>query len=128
MPLTPAQNEAGIALYSALLEDRDDITTEIHSFLWELILPRSPEVESTMWTCPFQRWFAVHATKADGTFMSADPFGQLLAKMKYLIKSASMVEAYRRQSLHPQGIIGWVLQPSLLHVFPLIIYRLQSHN
>jgi cytochrome b len=48
----------------------------------------------------------VHALKPDTTFMDADAFAQLLAKMKYFIKSIAMVEAHRHQAHHPGGIIG----------------------
>jgi hypothetical protein len=106
MPLTAAEKDATINLYSALLGNQEDVSMEIHSLLWELVKVKSMDVESTMWSCLFQRWFAVHAMNGDGTFMSEDSFAQLLAKLKYLVKSTAMVEAYHRQLQHPQGIIG----------------------
>jgi len=49
---------------------------------------------------------AIHALKIDATFIDADAFAQYLAKIKYNIKNIGMVEAHRRQTSHPNGIIG----------------------
>jgi hypothetical protein len=111
MPVTPTQQQLAVTLFEALLSDRDTVLSALHELLWDLIRAHGEKSESTMRSCPFQSWFAVHALKTDGTFMSSDGFSQLLAKMKYLCKNVSMVEAHRRQDTHPNGIIGQVFCP-----------------
>jgi hypothetical protein len=108
MPVTPTQQQLAVALYEALLSDRDTVPSALHALLWDLIRARTDMVESTMASCPFQSWFAVHALKPDATFINSDDLAQLLAKVKYLAKNIGMVEAHRRQATHPNGIIGLV--------------------
>jgi len=79
------------------------VLSALHELLWDLIRARADKSKSTIQSCPFQSWFAVHALKIDTTFMSSDSFAQLLAKMKYLIKNTGMVEAHRCQDIHPNG-------------------------
>lgn len=106
IPLTQEQEALAVELFEALLSGRDSVSTEMHRFLWKLVCARPGEVESTIATCVFQRWMAVHALKPDLTFMTTDALAQLLAKLKYNIKNIGMVEAHGRQASHPNGIIG----------------------
>jgi len=122
MPLTPVQHQFCIALFEALLGDGSAISDTLHRLLWELITARVGTVDSTIMTCLFQSWFAVHALKDDGTFIDADAFAPFLAKVKYLLKTISIIKAQRRQSTHPNGIIGYVFSmfyyPSASHFLP----------
>jgi hypothetical protein len=106
IPLTQDQHALAVEVFEALLSGRESVFVEIHKFLWELVRAQPGEGESTIATCPFQRWMAVHALKIDATFIDADAFAQYLAKIKYNIKNIGMVEAHRRQTSHPNGIIG----------------------
>jgi hypothetical protein len=106
IPLSPLQEHLVTRLLESLLGSRESVSAHLHELWWELIRTQDADLESTIHNCPFLAWWAVHALKKDGTFISADPFAQLLAKVKYLIKSVSMVEASKRQSSHPRGIIG----------------------
>jgi hypothetical protein len=106
IPLTRDEQALAVELFEALLSARESVSVEIHKFMWELVRAKPGEGESTIATCAFQRWMAVHALKPDGTFIDADALAQLLAKLKYNIKNIGMVEAHHRQTSHPNGIIG----------------------
>jgi hypothetical protein len=106
MPTSPHQERLTTQLLESLLSSQESVSDELHELLWELVHAKDGDQQSSIYTAPILSWFAIHALRADGTFMSAESFAQLLAKVKYLIKSTGMIEAHRRQSNHPRGIIG----------------------
>ena len=102
----PRQQQLCEDLFEQLLSNRPTIGDALHDILWDIARVRDPNIESTISNCPVQSWLAVHAIKPDATFINADTFAQILAKLKYIIKNVGMVQASRQQLEHPDGIIG----------------------
>jgi hypothetical protein len=69
--------------------------TKIHECFWKLLTESIDASGKDKFMCPIYCYLAVYGFRQDGTFKSAHELTQVLAIVKYLIRSAVLFEACR---------------------------------
>ena len=104
MPLNEEHKLAGNTLIKALGEIKDS-TKDLHKFLCPLLVAQPHQRNPMIWDCPFKNWLAIWALCDNGNFLTPEQTTGILARMKYLILSFTILEAYERHEDHQQGMI-----------------------
>ena len=91
-------------LQSARKEDSFEHISKIHRCFWMILTESVEESRISKFACPISCYLAVYGLRPDGTFKNAHECTQVLAIMKYLIRSAVLFEAYSRANCDTSGV------------------------
>lgn len=99
-PLDPDQVHGGLKLINILNDDEGDVIEAIHQFSLCFLAPRNlaDNIDNySKWDDPLECLIAIHCLNEDGNFKRPHEVTQLFAKLKYLIRGATLLEGIRHK-------------------------------
>lgn len=127
-PVTAGDGARGADLFNAINQHGISEESEqvLHSFLVPLLSRREHDVEEvpnpTKWHEVIECFYAVHCLNEEGRFKPPSLITGVFAKMKYIIRSVCLFEAYAQQAQHGNDLNRLVFFLSEV-IFPNYLFR-----